>query len=203
MKKVAYWASVLMLAFVVGCADDKSSSNNNTGTATTPLDACIQQGTCNSSLYNNYTNYGWVAHPYTGYYQYPNSYQHQVGYYNYYGASPYYNYCSCPSGFQAVYSAHIGLGCLRDNYYQAYSAYSIFTPYVQIQAGFNLGTGTPMNNHWVNIPRISNMEGYANNSCLFTNTATACYVGAQNTCASGSQCIPTAAGSPIGLCIRN
>lgn len=173
----------LLLVATTLWACGSNNSNNSGGTATTPIDACIQTGTCNNTLYNNYTAYGWMAYP-----------QHHTGFYQYYGNTPYYNYCSCPSGYRPVYNAQFGLGCYNENSFQAYS-------YGAAYFGYNFGTGTPQNTQWVNIPRISGYSGYNDNSC-FNSVAESCYVDVANSCTVGKRCAQTAAGSRIGICVN-
>lgn len=174
MKIAIYLISALLLVLTAGCGDSKKGN----GTANTVLDQCIANGTCTNAVYNSYQQFGWSAYP-----------NHQNGYYQYYQNSPYYNYCSCPSGARPVYNQHFGLGCYSQSNFQPFAGYASYFGYQSY------------NTHWVNIPRISNVEGYPSNGC-FSSVAESCYVtSGTSTCSAGKSCLPTAAGSPIGICV--
>lgn len=175
MKITSFLISSLLILLTTGCGDSKS----NTGTANTVLDQCVANGTCTNVVYNSYSQYGWSAYP-----NYVN------GYAQFYAGSPYYNYCACPNGTRPVYNQYFGLGCYSQSNFQPFAAYASYYGYATY------------NTHWVNIPRISNLEGYPDNGC-FSNVAESCYVrSGTNTCSSGKTCLPTAAGSPLGICIN-
>lgn len=175
---------------LTACGNDKSDSGNNGGkVAAAPAamdNNCIAGANpCNNNIYNNYQNYGFMPYP-----NYSNPY-----YYSYYGAYGYYGnngFCECPAGYRPVYSAYNGLGCVKNDNFNAYSNYAV---YWWLQ---------PNNSQWVNIPQVTNLQptttqGY---NC-YQNVAQTCFVNTANSCGYNATCLPSAPGSVIGVCTLN
>lgn len=208
MLKVSSKVSKSLLIFVCaltfwGCDNKKSSSNSNPGTSVN----CLQNpytGTCDPYAYQPYGPYGFQPYPYTsmqpyagmpGYTQDPNSpFRYQYDYYYYGHTGPTNQLCSCPSGTRPVYNGGLGIGC---------AAVDVLPLWAPIYFhGILTISGPTYNNHYVNIPQVSNINGAFSNHGCFNNVAWSCLVGQANQCPSGSTCQPTAQNSPIGICIR-
>lgn len=180
---------ILVPLVFVGCADDKNSNPGTTaGTIATvppPTTSCVDGSAyCNSGLYNN--NNGFYAYP-------NNPYYHNLNYAwnGYFGGSigGYVgNFCNCPIGTRPVYNGQFGLGCVSTMSFQAYAGAAVYWGY-----GAN-------NNQWVNIPQVSNSQGYPQSRC-FQNVAQSCFVDQLNSCGPGRICQTTGGGSRLGICI--
>lgn len=95
--------------------------------------------------------------------------------------------CNCPNGTMPTYNSYGGLGCVQSGLVGGYGyAYLSLT-------GVN-------NQHWTNIPQISNLSGYSSNGC-YNGVVQSCIVNGAATCSSGYTCRPTSAASAIGLCV--
>lgn len=138
-----------------------------------------------------------------------NAYQYNQGFTNYnFGSSPFYNngyygsgagpfyylqnsayLCNCPAGSVPTYNNYAGLGCVQNNLLGGVSGYAYF------------GWGVN-NRQWVNIPQISNLQGYSNNGC-YNGVVQSCIVNDASSCGTGYACRATSAASAIGLCVSN
>jgi hypothetical protein len=179
---------VLVMIMVTSC----QKKNDDQGNITT--DCINYPQTCQSNYYNQpgYTPYG-----YNQYNQYGSSPFYNNGFYGT-GTSPFHqmynsNYlCNCPAGAIPTYNNYAGLGCVQSNtlYGGGLQGYAYF--------GYN-GSN---NNQWVNIPQISNVQGYNNGSC-YNGVIQSCIVSDPNTCRVGYSCRATSAASALGMCISN
>lgn len=180
-----------------GCGKDKSDSNSGTSTA------CLQNpytGTCDNSAYNQYAQWGFYPYPINannpGYTSDPNSpfrYRLDYYYYGYYGNST--NLCNCPAGTRPVYNGGMGIGCA------AVQAMPNWLPIYY--HGLNTISGPPINNHYVNIPQVSNITGVYNNfGGCYGQVAWSCLLNQPNQCPSGTACQANAQNSPIGICVK-
>jgi hypothetical protein len=191
--------SILFVLFLGLTALNFSCQNSNDGQVSAPAvssDCVTNPQTCQSSIYSQ--NSGFSVYPYgngSGSY---GSYGSGTVFANnrFYnsGATPFYfansaaYLCNCPLGSVPTYNSYAGLGCVQ-------SQYVGFSGYVA------LGWG-PNNGQWLNIPQISNMTGYPNNSC-YNGVVQSCIIGQTNSCAVGSTCRPANTYSNMGLCQRN
>lgn len=124
---------------------------------------------------------------------YCNSYMYGQ-YYGYaaYPYSPNYsgNFCDCPVGYRPVYNGITGLGCVSA---------AVFQPFAYGAVYWGWGAN---NNQWVNVPQVSNTQGYPSNNSCYQNVAQSCFVDQYNTCSNGAICQPTSGGSKIGVCVN-
>ncbi|MFZ4405021.1 MAG: hypothetical protein ACOYOK_13030 [Pseudobdellovibrionaceae bacterium] len=206
--------SLLSLCFLTllsfGCGNKKNDSapETPTNTAATPLNNSCANTQCDNSVYNQYNQYGWMPYPYNnnpyqnyGGYNYNYGYNYGYGYggrggYNNY--DPYFNnpnntynrFCDCPTGFQPAYSNSYGLGCLRRDYY---------TPYASFALQWSWGVSS---NSWINIPQISNTQGYNNSNSCYQSVLQTCLVDQSGDCGNGATCVASAGGSRLGICTR-
>lgn len=196
MLKTLSQAILIMVSLLVLVSCNKKSKSDNNGTST----QCFYDpytGGCNNTLYNNYSAYGYQAYPYgqmPGYSSDPNSmYRYQLNSYysSYYGAGNS-QLCSCPQGSRPVYNGMMGTGCVAQNAIPHYSR----TYY------WSWSAGSTYNNHYVNMPQMSNINGSLANGGCYNNVAWSCLVGQANQCPSGTTCAATAQNSPIGVCIK-
>ena len=197
--KNLFYAFVVTSLFLVAC----NKANNETVAAPPAVtNQCIQQtntynpygtynpynpygtvnnGTCNSQIYNQYSAYGFSSYPYTNFY-------------NYNGAGGGYSYmplCDCPAGSRPVYSGTIGMGCVQVQY---------FDP---IAVGVYYYSLTPNNYQWVNWTQVSNISGSVGNlNNCYQQVALSCFIDTPGTCGSGLVCQPTSGGSRLGICRR-
>ena len=197
MKKLFSLCMVFVVpAMMIACA----KKNDDTTVASTPLNTTcltgqINQATCNNQLWYQYQQWGFYpyqSNPYvlqtTGY----NGYLYG-GYSNIYGQqASTQSLCGCGYGQQVIYHNSIGLGCMQTGYGSA-SMYTGITAYWYLSA---------TNNSWVNIPQVSNSASNMYGTSCTGAVAQACSVGQAGSCASGTACVPTVSGSPIGICIR-
>lgn len=188
--------AVISSLLLWGCGGKKSSSNNN-GTSTT----CLYNpytGGCDTTQYNNYNQYGFSAYPAgaPGYSSNSDSpFRYQLDYYFYGSSGLTSQLCSCPQGSRPVYNGGLGIGCAT------MGALPRWAPIYY--HGLNTISGPGLNNHYVNIPQVSNINGnYNNYGGCYSNVAWSCLLGQNNQCPSGSTCQATAQNSPIGVCIR-
>jgi len=151
------------------------SNNSSSGTTATvpPPTNCIDGSAYCNSNYYNQNN-GYSAYPYNPYY---------------YGSTG--NFCNCPVGYRPVYNANYGLGCVSMSSFQPYAYGAVYWGW-----GAN-------NNQWVNIPQVSNTQGYPSSSSCYQNIAQSCFVDQVNSCGAGATCQPTAGGSRLGVCLAN
>lgn len=177
-----------------GCGNKKSSSNSN-GTSTQCLYNPLTGG-CDNSVYHQYGGWGFQPYPMPGVYSSdPNSpFRYRVDqYYGFGGMSS--ALCSCPQGSRPVYNGGLGLGCA------ASSALPNWLP-IYYHATWTI-SGPGLNNHYVNVPQVSNITGaFYNYGGCYSNVAWSCLLSQPNQCPSGTTCRATAQNSPIGLCIR-
>ncbi|MGZ3797379.1 MAG: hypothetical protein ACXVB1_13485 [Pseudobdellovibrionaceae bacterium] len=178
---------LLAASTFIACANNNQSPNNTgagpAAIATVPPPANCMNGStyCNSNLYAG--NTGFSAYPSNPYY-YNTSYAWNQG--SYYG-----NFCDCPNGSRPVYNGQFGLGCVAISNFQSYSNGALY---------WGLGAN---NNQWVNIPQISNSQGYPNyatNGC-YQNVAQSCFVDQVNSCSPGFICQTTGGASRLGICV--
>lgn len=191
MKKVVF---IIFALFVAACGDNGGSNNNNNGyIATSPLDGCITgNGYCNTNIYNQYYQYGWMTYPgFRPGYNY-------INYFQQYGGA-----CNCPAGTLPVYNSYAGLGCVSEAYLRPFIGFNF---YWQISWGYNPYGGYysshPLNDYPVNTNQISNISGYPTNGNCQQNLIQSCYVDQANSCGNGATCRVTAAGSRLGICVR-
>ena len=185
---------VLSSALTLMSCSKSKSGNNATSTQ------CLQDpytGGCNNAQYNAYGAYGYQAYPYgqvPGYSSDPNSaYRYQTNYY-YSNTYAYGNsqLCACPQGSRPVYNGNMGTGCLAQGNLPNYAR----TYY------WSLSAGTTNNNHYVNMPQMSNINGNLSNGGCYNNVAWSCLVGQANQCPANTTCKATAQNSPIGVCVQ-
>ncbi|MNJ99747.1 hypothetical protein D3C87_175280 [compost metagenome] len=193
MKKVVFAIFALFVAACDGGGGGGNSNNNYGGQiATTPLDnRCFNgQMNCNSGVYNQFYQYGWMAYP---------GFQYGYNYTNYFNQ---YGVCNCPVGTLPTYNSYAGLGCVRQEYLNPFMGFSF---YWQVGWGGygSYGYSHPMNDYPVNINQISNVSGYPNNGNCQQNLIQSCYANQANSCGTGATCRITAAGSGLGICVRN
>lgn len=149
-----------------------------------PPTACVDGTTyCNSNLYRG--NPGFTAYPHNPYF-----YNMRYAWGGNFGLGSGYvgNFCNCPHGSRPVYNGQFGLGCVSTANFQAYAGGAVYWGY-----GAN-------NNQWVNIPQISNSQGYKSNGC-YQNVAQSCFVDQVNSCGPGLLCQTTGGGSRLGICV--
>lgn len=201
MKKLFYVYAALTL-FLVAC--NKPSSNGSVVAPPAPTNQCISPssgytpytsynpyynpyynnglgtaaGTCNPSLYNQYSTYGFTAYPYTSFYNY-----------NWGNGYSYMPLCDCPVNTRPVYNGTMGLGCISIQYFQP------------ISTGAYFWSLTPNNYQWVNWTQVSNISGNVGTmSNCYQQVAQACFIDVANSCGTGFICQPTSGGSRIGIC---
>jgi len=170
---------LVMPLILVACGDKQPA--NTIATVPPPTPTCVN-GTayCNSNQYANYP--GYSAYPYNPYYYNMNYAWGSGGYMG--------NFCDCPAGTRPVYNGQFGLGCVRVSTFNAYAGGAVYWGY-----GAN-------NDQWVNIPQISNTQGYTQqNSGCFQNVAQSCFVDQLNACGTGRVCQATGAASRLGICV--
>ncbi len=180
---------------LVSCSKSKSKSANN-ATST----QCFQDphtGGCNNTQYNQYGQYGYQAYPHgqvPSYSSDPNSIHRYEMSYTYTNHYAYGNsqLCSCPQGSRPVYNGNMGTGCLAQGNIPQYSR----TYYWSFTAG------NTNNNHYVNMPQYSNINGNMSNGGCYNNVAWSCLVGQPNQCPTNTTCKATAQNSPIGVCVQ-
>lgn len=183
MKHWIFTFLVMPLVFVA-CADKGGGGDQTIAAvpAPAPTTTCVDGTTyCNSNQYANYNGF----RPYPG-----NPYYYNVN--TVWGAGGYVgNFCNCPWGSRPVYNGQFGMGCVSVNTFNAYAGGAVYWGY-----GAN-------NNQWVNMPQISNSQGYpqnTNNGC-FQNVAQSCFVDQMNACGAGRVCQTTGGGSRLGICV--
>lgn len=169
---------LVMPLILVACADKK---NGNDVATVPPPTTCMNGSTyCNSNMYG-YNN-GYAAYPYNPYYYNMNTIWAQGGYYG--------NFCNCPPGHRPVYNGQYGLGCV---------AIAQFQPVAYGAVYWGWGAN---NSQWVNMPQISNSQGYpTNRNSCFQNVAQSCFVDQANSCGTGATCQTTGGGSRLGICV--
>lgn len=176
----------LVLPFLVAACGGGNGGFNAAGTiATVPAPA--PTGTCTAGATNcPGNNYG----QFTGYTPYPSqpSPYGMNGGAN--GVPVYGNFCDCPVGFRPVYNAQYGLGCVSMAALQPYASGTIYW-------GWNAN-----NNQWVNIPQVSNTQGYPSSNACYRHVAQSCFVDQANTCGANATCQPTGGGSRLGVCVH-
>lgn len=179
MKSWIFTFLVLPLMFVA-CAE-KNDGGSQVATVPPPT-TCVDGSTyCNSNQYVG--NQGFSAYPYNPYYYNMNySWGGNAGYVG--------NFCNCPYGTRPVYNGQFGLGCVSNSSFQAYAGGAAYWGY-----GAN-------NNQWVNIPQISNSQGYPQQQGgCYQNVAQSCFVDQLNSCGAGRVCQTTGGGSRLGICV--
>lgn len=206
MKKLLQVATILGAVTIMGCGQSKSGSTEPTPTAaTTPSgyastpQPCNNQNTpwqtqgtanCQNNPAIQTQNWQWQ----NGAWIWPNQYNIQAG------------NCGCPQGYFPVSTNQYGTACAPLQY----------RDYGLVRFQFGIGYQTPyynpyqnQSNQYWNQPQNGGyinhqLEYYQNADLVFNcqrSTAQGCDV-RQNTCPQGSQCIPVAGGSTIGLCSR-
>ncbi|WP_413290188.1 hypothetical protein [Bdellovibrio sp. HCB337] len=179
MKRWFYTFLVMPLVFVA-CAD-KQGSDNTVAVAPPPASCINGSAYCNSNLYGQ--NNGYAAYPYNPYYYNPQTVWGQGGYMG--------NFCNCPVGHRPVYNGQYGLGCVAISQFQPVAYGAVYW-----------GWGAD-NSQWVNIPQVSNSQGYPTNrnSSCFQNVAQSCFIDQVNSCGAGATCRTTGGGSRLGICV--
>lgn len=181
MRKLLVISALVLIGFAA--CNNKSDNGNGTVVAAPPAPSnqCVSynNGVCSNQVYNNYSNYGFSAYPYTNWNPY---------YYNNYSYIP---LCDCPVNYRPVYNGSIGMGCVSIQY---------FNP---IAVGVYYWSLTPNNYQWVNISQVSNISNsYGSQTNCYQNVAQACYTDQANSCGAGYICRPTAGGSRLGICAQ-
>lgn len=166
--------------FLAACQGSNDSNGGNT-TVVTPLSmSCINGSAyCNNAAYGQ--TYGWM--PYPGMYNYA---------FDYTTVFAQYGFCNCPTGYQPVYNATYGLGCVNTQLLQAYEGY-----YSSWQWGWGYAAPAPQTT--INIPQYSNIPGGTGGQCTRTLTQS-CLTDQANTCSAGATCRQVLAGSNLGVC---
>lgn len=173
---------------VTACQKNKNDDQGNINADCLNYPQACQNGYYNQPGFTPY-NYG---------YQNNGGVFYNNGYYGT-GTSPFHqlynsNYlCNCPAGTVPTYNNYAGLGCVQSNLigggygFQGYAYW---------------GWNGSNNNQWVNIPQISNTQGYNNSSC-YNGVVQSCIVTDQATCRTGYSCRATSAASALGICVSN
>lgn len=210
MKRL-FWLSMAFMIPALMIACGKKGSNTDNTIATAPLtNQCL--GTATTAAANTYSGYNYYGYNYGNYNTYPYSQQtypqtqattcNNTVYGQYYGFAPYYgnvsnytygttmNLCECGSGWRPVYHNEIGLGCATN------------TLFTTVAFGAFYYTLSANNSQWVNIPQISNTQGYPSSGSCYQNVAQACWTDVANSCGAGNTCIPSSGGSRLGICAR-
>lgn len=191
MKQLKLFLALIALVGFSACQKSDGDSQAQ------PMNAqCVNNPQlCQGNLYHQSPGfqpygYGGYGYGYNGY----NNYGYG-GYYNNYGYQNPFNYmnntaylCSCPAGSVPTYNMYAGLGCVQTSQIYGYG-YAYF------------GYG-PDNQHWINIPQISNHTGYSNSGC-YNGVVQSCIVDQANSCSAGYTCRSQSAGSRMGLCVSN
>ena len=135
-------------------------------------------GSCDPTLYNQYSPYGFSAYPYTSF----NSYNWSSGY-------NYMPLCDCPINTRPVYNGSIGLGCVSIQQFEP------------IATGAYFWSLSPNNYQWVNWTQVSNTNGAIGSmSNCYQQVASACFIDTPNSCGTGYTCQATSGGSRLGIC---
>lgn len=204
MKKIFY-AFILTSLFLVAC--NKANNDNTVAAPPAPATQCVATaanmytagaynpyGTynpayttglnttvngCDSTVYNQYANYGFSAYPYTSF----RNYNWATGGYSYVPL------CDCPVNSRPVYNNVIGMGCVT------------ITNFQPIAVGAYFWSLQPNNYQAVNFTQVSNTSGTIGNlNNCYQNFAQSCFTDVANSCGAGYVCQPTAGGSRLGIC---
>ena len=180
MNKLILFIFALCLA---ACQGSDNGNGGNTTTVITPLSmSCINGSAyCNNTQYAQ--SYGFI--PYPGLYTYAYDYTNQFAQYG---------FCNCPSGYQPVYNASYGLGCVNTQLLQPYEGY-----YYSMQWGWSYVGAAPQTT--INIPQVSNIAGATHGRCTRTLTQS-CLLDQGNTCGAGATCRQVLQGSNLGVCMN-
>ncbi|MFN3697561.1 MAG: hypothetical protein ACK4VO_08975 [Pseudobdellovibrio sp.] len=175
--RLMFFAYLAMVVFLVTSCQNNNDDEQNAINAN-----CVYNpAACQANLYNQTP--GFTPYNYYGY-GYVNG---SSGPFHYLNNSAY--LCNCPAGTIPTYNSYAGLGCVQSNYISGFN-YSFMS----------LNGSTTNNSHWVNIPQISNIQGYTTNGC-YNGVVQSCVVSNASTCLAGYVCRPTTAASAIGLCV--
>lgn len=183
MKRWIFTALVLPFLFAACGGNNDNNSGGTTGTIATvppPTNTCMNGTTyCNSNMYGQ--NFGYAAYPYNPYFYGVN--------YGFYNASYYGSFCDCPPGHRPVYNTQYGLGCVSVSSFQPYAYGAVYWGW-----GAN-------NNQWVNVPQVSNTQGYPSSNTCYRNVVQTCFVDQVNSCGASATCQATGGGSRLGVCV--
>lgn len=173
------WIMACLLAplMFAACAEE----NKNSAVPVAPSPGCMNGTTyCDSSQYGYHQ--GYAPYPQNPYFH---SEQNAASAYRGFNFS---NLCDCPAGQRPVYNGTIGLGCVN--------ASNIPGPNSALYWSWQARNG-----QWVNVPQISNAQGYAgNSSSCYKDVAQSCLVDQPNSCGAGAMCRVTGGGSRLGIC---
>jgi hypothetical protein len=173
--RLMFFTYLVFVVFLVTSCQNNQDDNNNTMTTN-----CVYNPSqCSSNIYQQ----GGGFSPYS--YQYSNTSGYSGAFY-YLNNSAY--LCNCPAGSIPTYNSYGGLGCVQSSYMGSYG-YAYMT----------INGSSAGNNQWMNIPQISNVQGYSSNGC-YNGVVQSCIVSNPSTCSAGYVCRPTDAASAVGLC---
>ncbi|MBC7420474.1 MAG: hypothetical protein H7328_07065 [Bdellovibrio sp.] len=182
---------LVYIALVVLAMSSCQKENNDTATVPDMNAQCISNPSlCQQNLYQQNAGFNHYNNPNQNGYQngqYGNQYgtQYGGGYYNQNNLS---NLCNCPDGSMPTYNNYAGLGCVQSN--QIYGS------------GYAYFSWGASNTHWTNVPQLSNVGNYSQNTC-YNGVVQSCLVDRANTCSTGYTCRVSAASSRLGLCVSN
>ncbi len=177
--RIIFFTYLLCVVVLVTSCQNNSDDNAQ---ATMNSDCVTAPHLCQTSAYQNspgFTSY-YSAYGYSS-----NSM------FQYYNNSAY--LCNCPAGYYPTYNGYSGLGCVQGRFVN------------DIASGLFYYSWGANNNHWMNVPQISNYTGYsytgssASSSC-YNGIVRSCLVTQPNSCGAGAVCQVTQAGSALGLC---
>lgn len=175
--RLMFFAYLAMVVFLVTSCQKNEDDNQNTVTTN-----CVYNpATCQSNIYNQ--SPGFTPYNYYGYGHTNGS----SGPFYYLNNSAY--LCNCPAGSIPTYNTYAGLGCVQSNYLGGYG-----------YAYMSISGSATNNSQWMNIPQISNVQGYSTNGC-YNGVVQSCVVSNPSTCQTGYVCRPSVAASAIGLCV--
>jgi len=160
----------LVLFFLVASSCQRATQ---AGVSTVGSNCISNPASCNSSLYqqsSDYSNYGNTSAPFS-----------------YYNNSAY--LCNCPSGMIPTYNSNAGLGCVRPTY--QYNLYGSFYAYLYI--GWNNG--------WYQTSGLTTLS--STYSSCYNGAVQSCMVNQSGTCPIGSFCLENSSGSSLGLCVTS
>lgn len=177
----------LVMPLMLAACAEKKGSESQVATVPPPTNCIDGSSYCNSNLYGQ--NNGYAAYPRNPYFYNPSyAWARIYGYGGYMGGYVG-NFCNCPAGHRPVYNGQYGLGCVSMAQFQPVAYGAVYWGW-----GAN-------NNQWVNIPQVSNTQGYPKSNGCFQNVAQSCFVDQVNSCGSGATCQTTGGGSRLGICV--
>ncbi|MFZ3228666.1 MAG: hypothetical protein WA160_00550 [Pseudobdellovibrio sp.] len=182
---------VVYIALVVLAVSSCQKSSQSDATAPGMNGQCVNNPSlCQANTYNTP---GFSQYNYNN--QNGDYYNNGYGYNNNYGGgyiNPFQNLnnsqylCNCGPGSIPTYNGFAGLGCAETSQSYGYG-----------YAYFGWGAN---NNQWVNIPQISNYQGYSQQSC-YNGVVQSCFTDQPTTCSAGFSCRANSASTRLGLCV--